>query len=92
MSRDPRVFEEVEKQVYEQNEDRIRALSASLNGLSRLLIDHMRVYDLNQAETDMVREELLKSLVKNNLAYITHEQIISDLDQIEAELESNNEE
>lgn len=92
MSRDPRVFEAIEDQTYEQNEDRIRALSASLNGLSRLLSDHLRVYDLNQAETDMVREELLKSLVKNNLDHLTHEQIIGDLDQIEVGLESNNEE
>lgn len=91
MSRDPRVFEEIENLAYEQNEDRIRVLSASLKGLSRLMSDHLRTGDLSQAENEMVRAEVIRSLIKNNLDHLTHEQIIGDLDQIEVELESNDE-
>lgn len=92
MSRDPRVFEVVEKQAYEQSEDRIRTLSASLNGLSRLMNDHMWLYDLSVAENEMVREELLRSVVNNHLDNLTDEQIKGALDEIEDELESNDEE
>lgn len=87
MSRDPRVFENIQRQTYEQNEDRIRVLSASLRGLSCLLSDHLRTGELSAEEHEMVRAELIRSLVKNNLDHITHEQIIGDLDQIEVELE-----
>lgn len=91
MSRDPRVFEVVEQQAYDQNEDRIRVLSAALKGVSCLLSDHLWSYDLRPEENEMIREELLRSLVNNHLNNLSDEQIKGTLDQIEVELESNNE-
>ena len=91
MSRSLRVFEAVEEQAYEQNEDRIRVLNASLRGVSRLLSEYMWINNLHPAENEMIREELLRSLVNNHLDNLTDEQIEGYLDKIEAELESNNE-
>lgn len=91
MSRSLRVFEVVEQQAYEQNEDRILVLKASLNGLSRLMREHLWSYDLRPEENEMIREELLRSLTKNSLDNLSDEQIKGYLDKIEAELESNNE-
>lgn len=92
MSRDPRVFEAIEDQTYEQNEDRIRVLSAALNGLSSLIRECLWTDFLTPAENEMVRAELIKSLISNHLDNTTGEQIKGALDQIEVELESNNEE
>lgn len=92
MSRDPRVFEVVQKQAYEQNEDRIRLLSAALKGLSCLLSDHLRTGELSAEEHEMVRAEVIRSLIKNSLDNLTDDQIAGHLDQIEVGLESNNEE
>ena len=91
MSRDPRVFQSIEKQVYDQNEDRIRVLSAALNGLSRLIREGLWTDFLTPAENEMVRAELIKSLISNHLDNTTDEQIEGYLDKTEAELESNNE-
>ena len=91
MSRDPRAFEVVQKQAYEQNEDRIRLLSAALRGVSCLLSDHLRTGELYAEEHEMVRAEIIRSLTKNSLDNLTDEQIVGHLDQIEVELESNNE-
>lgn len=91
MSRSLRVFEAVEEQAYEQNEDRIRVLNASLRGVSRLMSEYMWINNLHPAENEMIREELLRSLVNNHLDNLTDEQIKGYLDQIEAELESNDE-
>lgn len=91
MSRSLRVFEVVEEQAYEQNEDRIRVLNASLRGVSRLMSEYMWINNLHPAENEMIREELLRSLVNNHLDNLTDEQIKGYLDKIEAELESNNE-
>lgn len=90
MSRDPRVFEVVQKQAYEQNEDRIRLLSASLKGVSCLLSDHLRTGELSAEEHKMVRAEIIRSLVNNHLDILSDEHIKGYLDQIEVELESNN--
>lgn len=92
MSRDPRVFEAIEDQTYEQNEDRIRVLSAALNGLSSLIREALCTDFLTPAENEMIRAELIKSLIKNHLDNTTDEQIKGALDQIEVGLESNNEE
>lgn len=92
MSRDPRVFEEIEKQAYEQNEDRILVLKAALKGVTRLMSECLWINNLHPAENEMIREELLRSLVNNHLNNLSDEQIEGTLDQIEVELESNNEE
>lgn len=92
MSRDPRVFEVIQKQAYEQSEDRVRVLSAALKGISCLLSDHLRTGELYAEEHEMVRAEIIRSLVNNHLDNLTDEQITGALDDIEAELESNNEE
>lgn len=91
MSRDRRVFEVVEKQAYEQNVDRIRLLSAALRGLDELMWDYLATGDLSQEDREMVRKELIKSLVNNQLNNLSDEQIAGTLDKIEAELEINNE-
>lgn len=88
MSREPRVFEAIEDQTYEQNEDRVRLLSAALNGLSHLMRESLCTDFLTPAENAIVREEIIRSLVKNSLDNLTDEQIIGHLDQIEAELEN----
>ena len=92
MSRDPRVFEVIQRQTYEKNEDRIRVLNAALNGVSHLLNDHLLIYDLSQAENEIIREEILRYTVRNHLDNITEGQIKDALDEIEAELEGSNEE
>ena len=92
MSRDPRVFEIVEQQAYEQNEDRILVLKAALKGVTRLMSETLWINSLHPAENEMIREELLRSLVNNHLDNLTDEQIEGYLDQIEVELEGNNEE
>ena len=92
MSRDPRAYAVLEQQAYEQNEGRIRALNAALNGVSHLLNDHLLIYDLSQAENEIIREEILRYTVRNHLDNITEGQIKDALDEIEAELEGSNEE
>ena len=87
MSRDPRVFEVIQRQTYEKNEDRIRALSAALKGLSCLMSDHLCTGELSAEEHEMVRAKLIKSVVNNSLDNLTDKQIVGHLDQIEAELE-----
>lgn len=91
MSRDRRVFEVVEKQAYEQNVDRIRLLSAALRGLDELMWDYLATGDLSQEDREMIRAEIIRSLVNNHLDNLTDEQIEGYLDKIEAELEINNE-
>lgn len=88
MSRDPRAFEVVLRQTYEQNEDRIRVLSAALHGLDLLVSEHIWIGSLSPEGNERIREETFKSLIKGYLDNIADEQIIGHLDQIEAELDN----